>query len=148
MIGIPDELGLDTMIYKEPENEAWKESWKVTEGIIELMHREVAKKNAEFLVVMITNSSQVHPDVSVRTDLMKRLSIHNLLYPNRRIEKLGTQSGFRVLNLVPFFQKHVAEHGTFLHGFPNTTMGRGHWNEEGHRLAGQLISDELCQIGN
>jgi hypothetical protein len=32
----------------------------------------------------------------------------------------------------------------FLHGFPNTRPGFGHWNEAGHALAARLIAARLC----
>ncbi len=31
-----------------------------------------------------------------------------------------------------------------MHGFKNTAMGRGHWNEEGHRFAGEILVNEIC----
>ena len=36
------------------------------------------------------------------------------------------------------------EEGLFLHGYKNTVLGRGHWNETGHRIAGEIIADEVC----
>ena len=33
-----------------------------------------------------------------------------------------------------------------MHGFANTKLGTGHWNETGHQLAGQLIADRLCDL--
>ena len=35
--------------------------------------------------------------------------------------------------------KHV-----YLHGFPNTKPGFGHWNEAGHALGAELIAASLC----
>jgi hypothetical protein len=32
----------------------------------------------------------------------------------------------------------------FLHGFENTRLGSGHWNENGHRLAAELVAADLC----
>jgi hypothetical protein len=32
----------------------------------------------------------------------------------------------------------------FLHGFANAVPWGGHWNEKGHRLAGQMIADSIC----
>ena len=33
----------------------------------------------------------------------------------------------------------------FLHGFANTVMGEGHWNLDGHKIASQIISKEMCE---
>ena len=75
---------------------------------------------------------------------MERLGVRTLLYPDIRIRTLGEREGFRVLNLAQKFQLYADQHKIFLHGFsPN--MGRGHWNIDGHRLAGETIAQNLCQ---
>jgi len=51
-----------------------------------------------------------------------------------------------VLNLAPAFQSFADEHHVYLHGFADTKLGMGHWNEAGHHLAGQLIADRLCDL--
>jgi hypothetical protein len=74
------------------------------------------------------------------------LAVKDLFYPERRITDIGERAGFPVLNLAPAFQSFADEHHVFLHGFDNTKFGTGHWNEAGHRLAGQLIADRLCDL--
>jgi hypothetical protein len=32
------------------------------------------------------------------------------------------------------------QHHVYLQGFKNTKVGKGHWNEQGHRLAGEMMS--------
>jgi hypothetical protein len=39
---------------------------------------------------------------------------------------------------------HAAANGEHLHGFANTQLGGGHWNERGHALAAELITERLC----
>ena len=46
------------------------------------------------------------------------------------------------------FARYAEEHKVFLHGFPNTQMGGGHWNETGHALAADLIAKHPCARGN
>ena len=51
-----------------------------------------------------------------------------------------------MLNLAPLFQSYAEENKVFLHGFQSSgNLGRGHWNEDGHRLAGELIARWLCR---
>ncbi len=33
----------------------------------------------------------------------------------------------------------------WLHGFPNSYMGQGHWNELGHRVGGELLTKKMCE---
>ncbi len=143
--GAIKEFGLDDAIYLEPGNPVWAEAWRVTEGLIVLMRDEVAEKGADFLVVTLSNSIQVHPDPSVRKEYMESLGIHDLFYPDLRIKALGEREDLSVLNLARPLQAYVEEHQVFLHGFENTTVGEGHWNAEGHRLAGQMIAQRICE---
>lgn len=34
----------------------------------------------------------------------------------------------------------------FFHGFENTNLGSGHWNETGHEIASKLISEKICNF--
>jgi hypothetical protein len=138
------EAGLDATVYIEPRDSVWKEAWAVTEGLIVLMRDEVSAKGADFLVVTLSSGPQVHPEPALRRAFEKRLGVPHLFYPDFRIRDLGQREGFAVLNLVPLFETAAQEHQMFLHGFENSGLGMGHWNKEGHSLAGRLIAQKLC----
>ena len=64
----------------------------------------------------------------------------DLDYPDRHIQELGN---FPVLNLAEPFRRYARSNHAYLHGFaPN--LGSGHWNEQGHSLAGRIIAKWLC----
>ena len=138
------EAGLDAMVYREPRDPVWKEAWEVTERLIVMMRDEVRKEGADFLVVTLSNGPQVHPDPAVRRAFERRMGVPHLFYPDVRVRDLGEREGFAALNLAPLSQAYAEEHRVFLHGFENSGLGKGHWNAEGHRLAGQLIAQKLC----
>jgi hypothetical protein len=143
LIGVGEEVGLDDMVYVKPRDPVWKEAWQITEELIVLMRDEIKEKGADFLVVTLSNGIQVYPDPAVRQAFMERLGVHDLFYPDLRIKALGDREGFPVLNLAPLLQAYAEQHKVFLHGF-GTNMGSGHWNAEGHRLAGEAIAHKLC----
>jgi hypothetical protein len=138
------DVGLDNLVLLKPTDPLWEEGWRVTEGLILLMRDEVVQKGADFLVVTLSIGIQVHPDRAVRTRFMQRLGISDLFYPDRRIQDLGAREGVSVLNLARNFQSYAEQHEAFLHGF-GKDRGWGHWNQEGHRLAGKMIAQKLCQ---
>lgn len=138
------DLGLDRLVYKEPVSTVWKEAWKVTEALLAVMHAEVRQHNAEFLAVTLSNTVQVNPDLGMRRRFINELGIETLSYPDDRIRAAGKREGFQVLNLAPLLQEYVQEHNVYLHGFSNTPKGAGHWNEEGHRVVAQFLSDDIC----
>jgi hypothetical protein len=143
---VGSERGLNDIIYQEPSTSVWREAWRVTDGEIELMHHEVAERGAMFLVVTMANGIQVLPNPAAREKYMKWLGVNNLFYPEFRIKALGERDGFAVLNPALSLQAYADEHHVYIHGFKNTRMGAGHWNELGHRLAGKLIAEKLYEM--
>jgi hypothetical protein len=140
----PIEFGLDNDVFREPGTPDWNDAWRVTEQLILRMRDEVREKGAKFLVVTGSMGVQVHPNASAREYYMNRLGNRNLFSPDYRIKALGEREGFKVLNLAPPFQDYASRNDVFLHG-AGQTIGMGHWNEIGHRLAGELVAQELCK---
>ncbi len=142
----PVEAAINYNIYKPPADKAWTDAWQVTEALIAEMHREVAAHGAAFLVATLDTSIQVWPEAQVRQNFMKRIGVSDLLYPDRRIAGLGEREGFDVLTLAEPLRRYAEQHHAYLHVFANTREGFGHWNKEGHRVAGELIGERLCAM--
>jgi hypothetical protein len=138
------EPGLDSEVFREPATPEWADAWRVTDGLLVKMRDEVQAKGARFLVVTGSMGIQDNPDHQVREAYLKRLDVRDLSYPDRRIKALGEQAGINVLNLAPPLADYASRHNVHLHG-SGETQGRGHWNELGHQLAGELIAQELCK---
>ncbi|MEG3842361.1 SGNH/GDSL hydrolase family protein [Microcoleus sp. herbarium14] len=136
---------LSTKNFNPPDNAAWREAWRVTEGLIVTMRNEVVQKKADFLVVTIGAPIQVDRDPAKRKKFMQEYKIQDLFYPDRRLEKLGAREGFRVLNLAEQFQGYTEKYQVCAHGFENSVPCGGHWNELGHRLASIMINRNLCE---
>src|SRR5438552_855158 len=83
---------------------------------------------------------------AVRFTNFEKIGVSDLFYADRQIAELGRREKFEVLNLAPALQSYAEAHHVFLHGFKNTPMGFGHWNEAGHEQAGRLIAAKLCQM--
>lgn len=140
------EVALDAMVYLEPTEALWKDAWRVTEGVLALMRDEVKGNRADFLLVTLTNPDQVHPDLRHRQELASRLRVRDLLYPDRRIASWAERHGISVLNLVHPMADFAEKYQVFLHGLSNAAIGDGHWNADGHRLAGDLIARTICSM--
>jgi len=137
--------GLDNMVYIPPHDAKWKRAWKVTERLLLQLNKEVKDSGAEFLVVTLSNGIQVHPDQNVREKFKRAWKINDLFYPDKRIQKFCHENGIEMIMLSPFLARIASEQKIYMHGFPNTQMGSGHWNANGHRYAAQIISDYLCK---
>ncbi|HMF57647.1 MAG TPA: SGNH/GDSL hydrolase family protein [Pyrinomonadaceae bacterium] len=139
-----EEIGIDNMIYREPQGEVWNNAWRVTESLIAEMNREVKARNAKFLVVTLSSGIQVAPDAAGRQAFLQKIGATDIFYPDNRIKAFGDDEGFAVLNLAPQLQAYADEHRVYLHGF-GKLLGSGHWNQEGHRVAGEIIAQKICE---
>ncbi len=138
-----DELGAANVIYREPTDDTWRDAWAVTEKLLATMNAEVREHGARLYVVTLSNGIQVYPDTSARAAFAQRLGVEDLFYPARRFRARGEREGFPVLNLAPELQSYADERRAFLHGF-GRELGNGHWNEEGHGVAGETLARNLC----
>ncbi len=138
------EAGLDDFIYSEPATQAERDAWRITERLIEQLHAEVEAHGATLVVVTLTNGIQVHPDPSVREAFAARFGVADLGYADRRVASVADRLGCRSIVLLDRMASYARQHDVFLHGFENTKPGQGHWNETGHRVAGEIIAAELC----
>jgi hypothetical protein len=141
--GIGQEAGINDTIYREPTTKTWQEAWRVTEGLLLLMRDEVARHGAQFFVVTLTNGIQVDPQASHRIGYAKWLGVSDLFYSEHRLQSFCQSHHLPILPLGPYFQKYADQHQVYLHGF-GKALGTGHWNQNGHRLAGQTIAQWLC----
>jgi hypothetical protein len=137
-----EELGIDNIVYVEPNNPVWNDAWLVTEGLILAIRDEVSARGAKFVVVTLSNGPQVLPDPQARQAFMRRLGLDDLFYPDNRIRSLCARENITVITLAPELQAYAEKSGAFLHGF-GSDLGNGHWNAVGHQVAGELIAQKL-----
>jgi hypothetical protein len=154
--GNPDELPDNARdVYREPTDPAWREAWEVTERLIKAMRDEVLARPAKFLFVTLDNPIQVNPDPAVRQKYMKKIGVETLLYPDLRLKEFAEREGIPHLILAPALQEYAERNRVFLHGFGEVvggesgndfskSLGRGHWNESGHKVVGEMIARKIC----
>jgi lysophospholipase L1-like esterase len=143
---LSEEIGRNNIIYRGPDDSTWTEAWRVTEGLIAQVSEDVKLRGAKFLLVTLSTDLQVYPDKAVRQAFIERVGLSDLFYPNRRLKSLAELEGMPFLDLAEPMQAYADQNRVFLYGF-GSQLGSGHWNETGHRLAGQLITQRLCEGG-
>jgi hypothetical protein len=141
------EVGIDSQAFTPPKDSMWRDAWATTEQTLAMIAAEAAASGADFVVTTTSSPIQVDPDIERRRRFMNRLGVSDLFYQERRLQELGRRVGFPVIPLGPALQTAATQDKLYLHGFPNTAMGRGHWNETGHRLAAEVLARNLCALG-
>ncbi len=140
------EQGMEAVVLAPPRDERWEQAWRITEKLMLEIHRHAHRLGARFLVFTVPYAIQVHPEREVRQALQAKLGVPDLFYPDRRIEALAKRAGIDAVALAPRMQRLAEERKAFFHGFPESGLGRGHWNAEGHRTAADLIAERLCEL--
>lgn len=138
------EVGLDDRVFAPPPDDDWRTAWQVTEQILLQMAIEVRQHDARLVIAVLNNAVQVAPDPAVTQALADRLHVVDLDEPDRRLQQFGERAGVPVLLLTPSMREIARREQVFFHGFPNTALGTGHWNERGHQTAGEILARELC----
>ncbi len=141
--GLKKSCWVEHELYLEPADSVWKRAWRVTERLIAKLRDEVEQDGAELRVVVLSNPCQVHPDETYRDTLCDSVEIDNLFYPDRRLRQMCREEEIDILALAPEMQRRADETNVWFHGFENCEVGIGHWNEAGHAVAADLISDWL-----
>lgn len=138
------DVGIDNLIYREPRDDQWNEAWKVTEGLILKISEEVRAHEAKFVVVTLSNGAQVLPDAQARASHLSYLGGESIFYPDDRIKKFAEVNSIRTITLAPALQAYAERNNIFLHGFEKN-LGFGHWNQNGHRIAGVILGETFCR---
>jgi hypothetical protein len=154
LIATPAKRGDDTLadlrmldmrpeLYRPAPGDDWLEAWRITGGILEGIRDEATGNGAELVVVTLSNDIQVHPDRVTRERVAKQIGADSLFRPDDAIRDITDRLGIRHIALARAMQRESERTGKLLHGFDGS--GLGHWNEEGHRVAGLLIAESLCE---
>jgi hypothetical protein len=137
-----EEVGMRDEVELPPQTAAWKEAWRVTEGLLSLMHQDCQRHQTPFAIVTLTRGIQVTPDRRKKARFLEELGAPDAYYPERRLAEFGRREGVPVLNLAPTMARQAEEQQVYYHA-ENGVRGVGHWNEAGHEAAGELIASWL-----
>ena len=137
------EPGINDLIYRPPINQDWLDAWNVSAAEIDMTEQNVHAHHVLFLLVIIGTGVQVAPNPAFQAGYLRAVGGTDLLYPTHRLTAFGVRKGFTVLDLVAPMKAYAQDHQVYFHGFPNTAMGTGHWNQRGNHFAADLIAYKL-----
>lgn len=141
-----EEGGIDNAVFAPARNAAWHEAWQITDRVLEAIEKDCNAMGATFVVVILNNSVEVHPDPDVTAALATKLGVSDLEEPQRQLTASGGRHGFPVIRLLERMRDIARRDKVCFHGFPNASPCAGHWNELGHETAGKLIAEDLSEL--
>lgn len=140
------EPGINDLIYRPPINQDWRDAWHVSEAEIAMTAQNVQAHHALFLLVIIGTGIQVMPDPAFQEAYLRAVGGTDLLYPSHRLVATAMRARLEVLDLVPPMRTYSQNRGVYFHGFSNTAMGTGHWNQPGNSFAARLIAQKIASM--
>ena len=128
-------------IWKTPYDEDIRHSWDLTKRLILELNREVESVDSRLLVSYIPNMANIYDDVWQATKRKYGLSDEawSIERPRIELERFSERNGITFLDLTPIFKQEaeiLQEQDKRLYYEVD-----GHWNVEGHALAGQVLAD-------
>jgi hypothetical protein len=137
---------VDARALLSPPDPEYAEAWAVTERVLAKLHAEAGADGAKLVVATVSAQEQVDPDMARRSDEARKRGIQDLFYADKRLYALARREGFEMVPLARTMADIAARHGTYFHGFADQVLGGGHWNHNGHFVAGQVLADRLCRL--
>lgn len=134
--------GLWDGAFSEPKTEEAKRIWRLTEAAILTLRDEVVSDGAKLLVMFVTQDVQV--DAPQRANFQKKHPDLDVDFAEKHLAAFCEKNGIPSLRLSEQFLKYNEATGKALHGFGETRGG--HWNAEGHRLAGELLAEKIKSL--
>lgn len=129
-------------LFSAQHSQSWEKAWDITERLLAAFAEETKASGADFLMAIAAVPIQVHPLESERIGYMRSLNVKTLDYPTLRLSAFAQRSGISYISLVKPFSD-LSSTGVYLHGFDERTFGEGHWNEKGHQLVAELLSQKI-----
>lgn len=131
--------------YAKPATDEHQQAWQITERLLGEIAGECQSRQIPLFVFTVSSPVQVHPDRRLRARIADAFGIEDLFYAERRIEQTCRQAGAPFCPLASKLQEIADNTGEHLHGFPDSGLGHGHWNDAGHLAAARLLADWLVQ---
>ncbi len=119
-----------------PASPASAEGWAVTKALLKQMNREVSAAGSQLIVVSLSSPEQVW--------LKKEQRPKNQFLREQHLTEILSELKVPYVALAPTMQLEADALKMHLHGFPGQQLGIGHWNENGHQLAAELLKRKLC----
>ena len=135
----------ETDSFLGPASPDLKAAWDVSEALI-LRSRDAARQHhAEFWFFTLDMPEQVDPDSRKRADFGRSLGLKDLFLTDHLFANFAASESIQHGTLAPGLLAFAEKNNAILHGFPGLPQNQGHWNQTGHRVAGEMMARQLLE---
>ena len=140
-----DSVRASEWIYYTGEDETCAHAWKVTRAEIHALSSAVAADGAEFALVMLPSSLQVHDEefAYLRKVAGSKGGDFDPAYPGNQLAEICAEVGTDFIDLVPQFREACPSHSELAEDEWLYIGGGGHFNLRGNATVGMLLAAEV-----
>lgn len=131
-------------VYSESTNIEHQRAWQITEHILEELCRECRVEKIPIFVFTVSSPIQCYPDPALRRRIADECGVSDLFYSELRFQRICSATSAEFYPLASALQEVTDSSGTSLHGFPDSGIDLGHWNEQGHGAAARILTNWLA----
>jgi len=125
-------------------------SWELLESLLLKISKDLEINNSELITLIVSRAEIVDYEEEYVKEMAKKNNISNIFYPEDRLENFGKQNNIPIISISRYMSDlnwSKNNEITKFHGFNSSdSLGTGHWNENGHKFAGEIIGKKICQI--
>jgi hypothetical protein len=127
-------------IYRVTPTPVWSEAWALTESMLVATRDLAAANGARFAVVLVPSAWEVYPEqwegILRKIPKMREVPL-DLTLPSRRLGAFLTAHDIPYVSLLSDFRARAGQLPALY------IAGDAHWTAEGHRLAADLLADNV-----
>jgi hypothetical protein len=124
-------------------------AWDIAKAMILKSRDEARRHQAELWLFTLDMPQQVDPDPISRAKYAKSLGIPDLFQADCLFASFAAAQQIPHATLAPQLLGYAERNHVFLHGFsaatPYAGPNSGHWNQLGHKVAGEIIAGQLLE---
>jgi hypothetical protein len=136
--GVPSGANL---VMRPPKSADWSEGWRVVDGVLARTAMVLTQHGVGYLLVEIPNEIRANPDTAARSAFSARMG-SALDYPTLHLNDVATANHIDFFPLAGTLLAAAESRHAALYGFDGANFG--HWNRDGHRIAGEAIAARVC----
>lgn len=133
-----DFISVDFQIYLRKYPEVWQKAWEAERKVINEFKRRVERDGGKYLLVSGTDGFCVHKELFEKS-ILRNNQVFDCFKYEKILTSIAKEDKINYLGLYPHFLNRVKSNPTAMTVFECD----GHWNEIGHRYAGEILFEYL-----
>lgn len=127
-----------------PRTKVEETLWRLAEATLLELRDEVNAAGARLWLTTTATRLAIAPDPAQRAQWVERTGYPAPEYARHRLGGFAADNGIAYVPVNDALREHAVRTGTNLEYFDKKKFSGGHWNRDGHRIAGEALAKAMC----